>query len=122
LSLDMMRVLSQAWESFEAAEGVALIDELGVHLHPRWQMRVTQALREAFPRVQFFATTHDPLCLRGLRDGETTILRRDRTGGVFAIQELPPIEGLEVDQILTSEYFGLNSTVDPLFEERFEEY
>ena len=40
--------------------GVVLIDELDVHLHPRWQRRVAKDLRETFPSIQFVATTHSP--------------------------------------------------------------
>lgn len=123
-ALDMMQLFLRRWGSLEAAEGVVLVDELGTHLHPRWQMRVTGSLREAFPRVQFIATTHDPLCLRGLRDGEVIVLRKPARGRrVYALQDdLPPVDGLAVDQILTSEHFGLNSTVDPRTEHLFESY
>ena len=106
----------------EAAEGIVLLDEMGAHLHPRWRMRVVRSLREAFPRVQFLATTHDPLCLRGLTDGEVVVLRRSDRGRVFNIEALPPVQGLRVDQLLTSEYFGLNSTMDPETEADFNEY
>lgn len=120
--LDLMELFLGRWGSLEAAEGVVLLDELGAHLHPRWQMRVTGLLRAAFPRVQFVATTHDPLCLQGLRNGEVALLRR--TGDhVYALHhELPPVEGLAVDQILTSEHFGLHSTRDPAVEELLREY
>ena len=40
--------------------GVVLIDELDVHLHPRWQRRVAADLRRTFPRVQFICTSHSP--------------------------------------------------------------
>ena len=120
--LDMMRVFIQHWGSIEAAEGIVLVDELGTHLHPRWQMKVTGSLRESFPRVQFIATTHDPLCLRGLKDGEVAVLRQsdDRT---YALQDdLPPVAGLAVDQLLTSEHFGLGSTLDPKLETLLDRY
>lgn len=121
-ALDMMQLFIQRWGTIEAAEGVVLVDELGAHLHPTWQMRVTETLRETFPRVQFIATTHDPLCLRGLRDGEVVVLRR-RGKTIYAVHdELPPVEGLAVDQLLTSEHFGLNSTLDPAMESLFSHY
>jgi energy-coupling factor transporter ATP-binding protein EcfA2 len=121
-ALDMMQLFIQRWGTIEAAEGIVLVDELGAHLHPTWQMRVTESLRETFPRVQFVATTHDPLCLRGLRDGEVVVLRR-RGEGIYALHdELPPVEGLAVDQLLTSEHFGLNSTLDPAVESLFTDY
>jgi hypothetical protein len=85
-------------------------------------MRVVQSLRRAFPRVQFIASTHDPLCLRGLKDAEVTVLRRSERGRVYAVSDLPPIAGMSAEQLLTSEYFGLFSTVDPETESRFTEY
>lgn len=120
--LDMMRMFSKQWGSIEAAEGIVLVDELGTHLHPRWQMKVVGSLREAFPRVQFIATTHDPLCLRGLHDGEVAVLRRSGSR-TYALQEdLPSVDGLAVDQLLTSEHFGLGSTLDPKLEDLLDRY
>lgn len=45
-------------EATRETPGIVLIDELDLHLHPRWQRRVADDLRRTFPRVQFFATTH----------------------------------------------------------------
>ena len=42
------------------AEAVVLIDELELHLHPKWQRYVITKLGEAFPKCQFIATTHSP--------------------------------------------------------------
>ena len=44
-------------------EGVVLIDELDLHLHPRWQREALPRLRDAFPRLQFIITTHSPQVL-----------------------------------------------------------
>jgi uncharacterized protein (TIGR02646 family) len=122
LTTDIMRVMHQRWEAMEVAEGIVVLDEIGSHLHPRWRMRVVGGLRQVFPRVQFLASTHDPLCLRGLVGGEVAVMRRDGSGRIVAVTDLPPVRGLRVDQLLTSEYFGLSSTVDPDLEERFGEY
>jgi hypothetical protein len=120
LVCDLMAGLrSSSKGALEVGEGVVAIDELGAHLHPRWRMRVVERLRKAFPRVQFLVSTHDPLCLRGLEDGEAVVLRRTSRGRIFVVSDLPPIKGLRVDQILTSEYFGLDSTMDPTIEEKF---
>ena len=122
LALDMMNLFIERWGRLEAAEGIVLIDEIGAHLHPRWQMKVVQTMRDTFPRVQFIATTHDPLCLRGLEDGEVVVLHR--LGGRLIVQQegLPSVGGLTVDQLLTSEHFGLFSTLDPGMEDTFERY
>jgi len=120
LVCDLMAGLrSSSKGALEVGEGVVAIDELGAHLHPRWRMRVVERMRKAFPRVQFLVSTHDPLCLRGLEDGEAVVLRRTSHGRIFVVPDLPPIKGLRVDQILTSEYFGLDSTMDPTIEEKF---
>ena len=44
-------------------EGVVLIDEIDLHLHPRWQRVALPRLREAFPRLQFIISTHSPQVL-----------------------------------------------------------
>src|SRR5690606_12707826 len=50
----------------EEMEGIVLVDELGAHLHPRWQLTLIQALKSLFPELQFIVTTHSPLLLGGL--------------------------------------------------------
>jgi len=125
LAADLMSFFMSLYGSMDAAEGLVLVDELSAHLHPRWQMRIVAAFREAFPRLQFVATTHDPLCLRGLSSGrEVVVMRRTSAGRVFALppEEVPSIKGLRVDELLTSEAFGLSSTVDPELESEFDRY
>ncbi len=122
LATDLMISLLRQWPTVDAAEGTVLIDELGAHLHPRWRMRIVPSLRQVFPRVQFLTSTHDPLCLRGLGDGEVVVVKRDPEGRIVAVTDLPPVAGLRVDQLLTSEHFGLNSTIDPELDALFAEY
>jgi len=40
--------------------GLVFIDEIELHLHPKWQRQILPALRRIFPKIQFFATTHSP--------------------------------------------------------------
>lgn len=60
--------------------GVVLIDELDLHLHPKWQRRVIQDLKKTFPSVQFIATTHSPQLIGEALPEEIRILEN---GGVF---------------------------------------
>jgi uncharacterized protein (TIGR02646 family) len=110
---DICRALLEHWSNLEAARGVVLIDEIETHLHPRWKMRVMSSFREAFPGVQFIVTTHDPLCIRGMDDGEVVVLARNEEGGITTLADLPNLSGMRAEQILTSDYFGLSSTIDP---------
>jgi hypothetical protein len=109
-----------------------LIDELGSHLHPRWKMEITGRLRRELPNVQFFVSTHEPLCLRGLFGGEVIRVRKTRP---LRVGDGPPPPGAvvlerverspsdyRVDQLLTSEFFGLDTTIDPELDRRFQAY
>jgi hypothetical protein len=111
--VDIARELMPRYRHLAQAEAIVLIDEIETHLHPRWKMRVMSALRRALPRVQFIVTTHDPLCLRGMDDGEVVVLQRDQLGRIVSLEQLPSSKGMRADQLLTSDYFGLSSTIDP---------
>lgn len=53
-----------------ATSGIVLIDEIDLHLHPKWQRRVVDDLQKAFPNLQFIATTHSPFILQSLKHGQ----------------------------------------------------
>lgn len=122
LIADILSLVLPAWKTPELAQGLVLIDEVGNHLHPSWKLRFVESMRLILPGMQVVATTHEPLCLRGLRHGEVAVLRKGPRGGVKLVADLPPIEGLRVDQILTSEHFGLASTLDPTLQAHFDRY
>ncbi|MBL0744843.1 AAA family ATPase [Chryseolinea lacunae] len=129
LAVDMLKVFATQMKDNRYrdirnyARGVVLIDEIGTHLHPKWKMRIVTRLREALPKVFFIVTTHDPLCLRGLRDREVAVLVKDAdTDRISILENLPAPNGLRIDQILTSKFFGLSSTIDPESELLFEQY
>jgi predicted ATP-binding protein involved in virulence len=51
-------------------EGVVLIDELDMHLHPTWQRHVVDDLKKAFPKIQFIVTTHSPYIVQSIGQHE----------------------------------------------------
>lgn len=119
----------RGFETFTNARAIVLIDEIEAHLHPRWKMQIMGRLREALPNVTFIATTHDPLCIRGMNDGEVLALRRiasdmSATPGVFPVMveidnRFPPLSTLTLDQLLTSDLFELFSTDSIVLEREF---
>ena len=80
------QVLLEAGEPVEAAdmEGTVLVDEIDLHLHPTWQIRLIPALKQVFPRLQFIATTHSPMVLPALAAEEIYLLSQDAQGSVVA--------------------------------------
>jgi predicted ATPase len=110
LCADVMKSLLERFDSMEDAEGIVLLDEIEAHLHPTWKIEIVERLRRTFPRVMFVVSTHDPLCLKGLYEGEIVLLRRDEQRKIEAETDVPPVDDLRADQILTSPLFGLQST------------
>ncbi|QJD70011.1 AAA family ATPase [Xanthomonas campestris pv. badrii] len=62
--------------------GVVLIDEIESHLHVGWQVNIVRHLKALFPNTQFFISTHSPLVLTQLEQGEAYLLERDAKDGV----------------------------------------
>jgi hypothetical protein len=91
----------------EHMEGLVLIDELDLYLHPKWQADLVRALKLTFPKLQFIATTHSPILLNALRPEEIVVLDLDDEGNVQAHHgERDPrlLTGTE----LYSEFFGID--------------
>jgi len=122
MAIDIMATIQMDGVPFDIAEGMIIIDEIGSHLHPRWRMEVVEKLRRTFPKMRFVVSTHEPLCLKGMKAGETVVLDKNDNGEIQAITDLPNPAELRVDQILTSDFFGLNSTIDPKTEKKFRDY
>lgn len=131
LVCDMLAHLSALWDKgnlhkddIKEYSGVVMIDEIGAHLHPTWKMKIVSQLRKTFPKLQFICTTHDPLCLKGFKEGEIVVLRKGKDGKVFMVnqEDLPNPEAMRADQLLTSTYFGLSSTIDLDIEKKYSDY
>lgn len=95
-----------------AEPAVVLIDEIDLHLHPKWQRTLLRELSLRFPNVQFIATAHSPLIVQAAPDANIAVLRRD--GDHVIIDQHPHnVKHWRIDQILTSDLFGLPSARDP---------
>ncbi len=78
LVLDLTRRLVQANPNFtdpaSDVEAVVLIDEIDLHLHPKWQRQIIQKLTKTFPRCQFIATTHSPQIVASIEPNQVHLL------------------------------------------------
>lgn len=71
-------------EDLHNADGIVFIDEIDLHLHPKWQFKIIDLLKEFFPNVTFYITTHSPLVLFNLKNGEGYKLNKDEKNLVRA--------------------------------------
>jgi predicted ATP-binding protein involved in virulence len=100
--MDLTRRLSQANPNLEnpARDGcaVVLIDELDLHMHPRWQREIVSRLTETFPKCQFVATTHSPTIISEVQPESLLLLRQD---GEYVIPEsCGQAYGLDVNYVM----------------------
>ena len=76
-------------------QGVVLIDEVDMHLHPGWQQTVLTDLMLAFPKLQFIVTTHSPQVLTTVKRENIRLLERDVEGVWRASLPQQEIKGVE---------------------------
>ncbi len=96
----------------EELEGIVLIDELDLHLHPSWQKKLPALLSDLFPKIQFIASTHSAIPLLGAPE-KSVILKVNRTK-----EEGITLEKLEIDianltpnQVLSSPIFDFHELI-----------
>ncbi|MCP4397411.1 MAG: AAA family ATPase, partial [bacterium] len=90
--------------------GMVLVDEIDLHLHPKWQMRILPTLSKALPNIQFILTSHSPL-LVGSLEWMNVIAMKPISYQATSLKRISDgIHGLDADQILLSDFFGLSST------------
>lgn len=79
-------------------EGIVLIDEIDIHLHPSWQASIGDWLTTYFPKIQFIVTTHSPLVCRACGDNGS-IWYLAKPGSEQTCRELV---GIERDRLVYS--------------------
>lgn len=82
-----------------SGEGIVLIDEIDLHLHPSWQARILPTLTETFPNIQFIVTTHSPKVLGGMDDGVNIIKLEEADDNIVATP-VNSLNGWNVNEIL----------------------
>lgn len=101
----------------EDFDGIIIIDEIDVHLHPTWQTQILDTLKKIFPNVQFFVSTHSPHVIQSLPPNQlialekvdNNIVRRDLT-----VNETGYI-GWTIEEIL-KDVMGMNNTNTDFFQ------
>jgi predicted ATP-binding protein involved in virulence len=87
----------------QLTEGIVLIDELDLHLHPAWQRSIVADLRRTFPKIQFIVTTHSPQIVASVHRDQVRVLDRNQL-----VSGKPYVEGRDSSEIL-EDVFGVRA-------------
>lgn len=88
-------MLNPELESRDQITGIVLIDEIDLHLHPKWQWNVIDALQKTFSGVQFIIATHSPIVISASKKANLILLDDAQD-----ISYLPDCYGYEVEDVL----------------------
>lgn len=80
-------------------EGIVLIDEIDLHLHPSWQAKIFPILQRVFPNIQFIVSTHAPKVLESVEAG-VQVIRLCEEEGQIQVEQMKPMNGWDVNTIL----------------------
>ena len=97
---------------------IVIVDEVDLHLHPRWQRTIRKHLTGHFPNIQFIATAHSPLMAQSSLGTNLAVLHKN-DDHVVILNDPSIIKEWRLDQVITSELFGLDSARSPEVEQLF---
>ena len=80
---------------YSKCEGIILIDEIDMHLHPKWQWNVIPALEQIFPNIQFIIATHSPIIISSCKKSNLVLIDDDQN-----IKYLEDAYGYSVNDVL----------------------
>jgi predicted ATP-binding protein involved in virulence len=104
-----------------AGPAIVLVDEIDLHLHPKWQRKIFEYLSDKFPQTQFIVTAHSPLVVQSAPKDANIVLLRKEADHVIIDNEFSSVQNWRLDQILTSDLFGVGSARGIEAERKMEE-
>ena len=102
-------------------EGIVLIDEIELHMHPSWQRKILDRLIKTFPHIQFIITTHSPQVLGEIGE-DINIFKLSREKNAFCCEKFSGMQGWDSNYIL-EDFMGtsaLNQTTKGVIAHMFE--
>jgi hypothetical protein len=90
--------------------GIVMVDEIDLHVHPKWQMSVLPILATQLPNLQFIITSHSPLLVGSLEWMNIIVMQPAARESSMARRIVAPVHGLDADQVLLTEFFGMQTT------------
>ncbi len=124
--IDLLARLSETQTSAEKIrdfEGIVLVDEISLHLHPKWEYSIIKKLRNWFPKIQFIFTTHSPITILGA-SSDAVFYRIYKENGITKVDEpfyADKISNWMANIVITSPLFDLDSARMRAFDVQNEE-
>jgi hypothetical protein len=88
---------------------ILVLDEIDLHMHPAWQREIIENLTKIFPKTQFIVTAHSPLIVQSAFNSNLVLLKK-KGDSVEIINEPDVVSSWRIDQVLTSDLFGLKNS------------
>lgn len=88
-------------------EGIVLIDEIELHMHPSWQRKILNVLKKTFPNIQFIITTHSPIVLSEA-DEDYNLLFMESDNNAVQVLTVNPLSGYDTNAVL-EQFMGTKS-------------
>ena len=99
--------------------GIVLIDEVDLHLHPKWQREILIQLTKVFPNLQFIVSTHSPIIVVGAAEIAQVVNLNTINDDENLHQN--DIQVSNVGQVLLSDLFGLKYLYSPEWDSKINE-
>jgi AAA15 family ATPase/GTPase len=84
---------------------IVLVDEIDLHLHPKWQRNIFDYLSDRFPKTQFIVTAHSPLIVQSAPQDANIVLLKKEDDHVVIDNDIESVRNWRLDQILSSDLF-----------------
>ena len=88
-------------------QGIVLIDEVELHMHPSWQRKILSVLKETFPNIQFIITTHSPIILSEVDENFNLFFMKNDNGKI-SVEKIKQLSGYDANAVL-EQFMGTKS-------------
>lgn len=101
---------------------ILFLDEVDIHLHPKWQRRILPAIQRLLPNAQVFVSTHSPFVVGSVEDAWVYVLPEPVAGGTSGVVEAIPSGAGKSYRLILEEVFGLSGEFDVETEALFSDF
>ncbi|HYN76384.1 MAG TPA: AAA family ATPase, partial [Lamprocystis sp. (in: g-proteobacteria)] len=122
LSLRLEAIPWKVEQDIFAQPIILFLDEVDIHLHPKWQRRILPAIQRLLPNAQVFVSTHSPFVVGSVEDAWVYVLPEPHGGPTSGVVEAIPSGAGKSYRLILEEVFGLTGEFDVETEALFSDF